>query len=173
MQELVVYNVSFMALYWTLSTCICIVGGYSLRSPKLWMECWRGTKSLATQLPMSTIAVAVFAPQWAETQTFEACVAYVVCFDFIVYWYHCAFHAIPYLYKNIHREHHQTQYVCPFSATTLSVSEHVIIGILPTTLPLYLLPMTHEGWAIMNAIFFMHGLFIHSNVRTHSNVWGL
>lgn len=166
MNEIVVYNVSFMGLYWVLSLYICVIGGYSLLSRRLWSEWWKGTKSLAMQLPMSNIAMAVFAPQWADVQSFEACVAYMMCFDFLVYWYHTVFHSFSVLYKAIHKEHHQTHYVCPFSATTLSMSEHLIIGILPTLLPLYLIPMTEGGWAIMNAIFFMHGLFIHSNVRS-------
>lgn len=166
MSSVIKYNLSFLALYWVMSVYICIVGGYSLCSYRLMWECWKGTKSLVLQLPMSNIAVMALAPHWAETQSFAGCVAYVACFDFIVYWIHTTLHAIPYLYKNVHQEHHRAHYVCPFSATTLSISEHVVIGIIPTILPLYLIPMSQIGWALTNAIFFVHGLFIHSNVRS-------
>jgi len=166
MNTIIQYNVAFMSLYWVMSLCICIMGGYNLTNRKLLGEAWRGTKSLAIQLPLSNLAIATLAPKWSETQSVAACIAYVVCFDIIVFWYHTAFHASPYLYKKIHREHHMTHYVCPFSATSLSMSEHIVIGILPTLLPLYVIPMSEAGWGIINAAFFIHGLFIHSNIRS-------
>ena len=74
------------------------------------------------------------------------------------------FHAFPWLYVRVHKTHHATQYVCPFSATTLHVFEHLLVGILPTILPLFIFPMTEGGWAMANLVIFIHGLFIHSNV---------
>jgi len=153
-------------MYWVLSLLICIIGKYNLLSKRLWSEAYRGTKSLIIQLPLSNLAIFTFAPKWAEIQNFAACIAYIVCFDITVFLYHSAFHKFQYLYKTIHNEHHKTHYVCPFSATSLSISEHIIIGIVPTLVPLYFIPMTQWGWAFINALFFMHGLFIHSTVRS-------
>ena len=169
---IIMYDIAFMAMYWIVSCMICLAGGISLMSPYLWIEMFRGTKSLLLQLPMSNLAIAAFAPTWAEYQHPIAAIVYVIMFDLTALCMHRIFHMFPSVYRSVHQRHHETRYVSPFSATVLDFKEHIFVGIVPTLLPLYFAPMSELGWAVMNALIFLHGLFIHSNVHSPLEMLG-
>tara|TARA_R110000851_G_scaffold159236_1_gene302479 strand:- start:14 stop:592 length:579 start_codon:yes stop_codon:yes gene_type:complete len=142
---------------------ICIREGYQFRKP-LRNEISHGIESMAMQLPLSNIAMEFLAPFGTEF-TPLVCARYLIMFDTIVFWMHWAFHASPWLYKNIHREHHQTIWVSPFSATILNWKEHILVGVVPTILPLYFLDMSLLAWSLMNSLIFIYGMIIHSSMN--------
>ena len=159
------YNLVFLALYWVTSLLICIMGGYNLRSRKLWNEAYRGTRSFLIGLPFSNLAM-LTVPDWNHTFQLIPFILYICTFDLLVFVFHVILHKNKYLYRIVHHEHHITKYVCPFSATILNVGEHIIIGLVPTILPLFIFPLSFNAWSVANALIFIHGLFIHSNVKS-------
>jgi sterol desaturase/sphingolipid hydroxylase (fatty acid hydroxylase superfamily) len=163
MLSYILYDGIFMCLYIFVSYMICVREGYQFRKP-LRNEISRGIESFAIQLPLSNIAMELFAP-FGSGCDLLVCMRYLVLFDTIVFWMHWAFHAFPYLYETIHREHHQTIWVSPFSATILNWKEHILVGVVPTLLPLYFLDMSMGAWSIMNSLIFMYGMVIHSSMN--------
>ena len=159
------YNIAFLSIYWSVSLLICKMGGYNLRSPNLWSEAYRGTKSFLLGLPLSNVAVALM-PSWEPTFSVLTFILYICMFDFMVFAFHVAMHRNKWLYELVHHEHHITRYVSPFSATILDLREHIVIGLIPTMVPLYFFPLPFWAWSLANAMIFVHGLFIHSNVES-------
>jgi sterol desaturase/sphingolipid hydroxylase (fatty acid hydroxylase superfamily) len=156
------YDSIFLGLYIFISYMICIREGYQFRQP-LRDEMAKGIDGMMMQLPLSNIAMGL-APFGTEFNLL-CCVRYLVLFDTIVFWMHYMFHKVPYLYENIHREHHRTIWVSPFSATILDWKEHILVGVVPTIAPLYILDMSMGAWACMNIVIFIYGLLIHSSVN--------
>ena len=159
------YNIAFLFIYWSVSLLICKMGGYNLRSPKLWSEAYRGTKSFLLGLPFSNAAVALV-PSWDHRFYAFTFIMYILMFDVMVFVFHVAMHRNKKLYNLVHSEHHLTKEVCPFSATILDLREHIVIGLIPTMVPLYFFPLPFWAWSMANAMIFVHGLFIHSNVES-------
>ena len=158
---IIVYDLAFMMLYLIVSFYICIRERYNFKRP-LREEMINGTKSLCVQLPLSNMST-YLCPFSTEFRLFN-CIAYVFLFDLIVFCLHYSFHNNKWLYENVHKTHHKTIHVSPFSATILDIKEHILVGILPTILPLFFVDMTFVGWSITNAFIFMHGLLIHSTL---------
>ncbi len=162
MLQYILYDSLFMGMYVITSYMICVYEKYQFRSP-LRNEISRGISSMVLQLPISNVAMELFAPFGTEFSILN-CFRYLVLFDAIVFWMHYMFHTIPYLYVNIHKEHHQTVWVSPFSATILNWKEHILIGVVPTLIPLYIIDMSLGAWTFMNILIFIYGMLIHSSV---------
>ena len=163
MLSYIIYDSVFLGLYVFVSYMICVYEKYQFRSP-LRNEISRGVASMMLQLPISNIAMELFTP-FGTGFNLLCCARYLVLFDTIVFWMHYMFHKVPYLYNNIHKEHHHTIWVSPFSATILDWKEHILIGVVPTVIPLYFIDMSMNAWAFMNILIFIYGMLIHSSVN--------
>ena len=161
--SVIVYDALFMGVYIVTSLAICIKEKYNFKKP-LREEMFRGVKSLCLQLPMSNVAMGVC--EFGEVFSVKKCFYYLFLFDFIVFVFHYAMHSNQMLYEKIHKEHHKTIHVSPFSATILDPLEHVIVGIIPTVLPLVFVDIDKIGWTLTNLFIFLHGLIIHSTLHT-------
>ena len=161
MIEFLLYDVLFMASYVFVSFMICTREGYQFRKP-LRQELERGLNSLAVQLPFSNMAMQItpFGQAWGPL----ACIRYLVCFDALVFWIHLALHRNHWLYDNVHKEHHRTIWVSPFSATILDWREHLLVGVVPTVLPLFFIDLSFGAWTMMNMVIFLYGMAIHSSL---------
>ena len=167
MIEYIIYDMLFFGIYIYVSTWICIQEGYRMSGSRFYKEFEKGMVGLALQLPISNIVVSALLPYTQVTTEFSmyACVQYFVMFDFLQFIIHYMLHYNKNVYKKIHQKHHKTVYVVPFSATILSFNEIIITGLLPTLLPLFVIDIDILGWTLMNMLFFIHGLFIHSTYK--------
>ncbi|MCL4106825.1 UNVERIFIED_CONTAM: hypothetical protein GTU68_046219 [Idotea baltica] len=83
--------------------------------------------------------------------------------DFVQYWFHRAFHEVPWLWK-FHAVHHSARQMDWLAGSRMHVVEIVLLRAF-TTLPMYVLGFAES--ALYAYIFFVYLLstFIHSNVR--------
>jgi sterol desaturase/sphingolipid hydroxylase (fatty acid hydroxylase superfamily) len=72
-------------------------------------------------------------------------ILYVILLDLIYYVIHRIEHAWPLLYHNIHATHHIHKPVTSLNTTCLSIADYWLTGVLPTFLPLFVVPMW-VGW---------------------------
>ena len=167
MIEYILYDLLFFGIYIGVSTWISIHEKYNIASLKFINEIKRGSKSLLVQLPTSNVVMTMALPYTRVTNEFSlmGCLYYLFFFDFLVFFIHWMFHQNKHVYKAIHHEHHITKYVSPFSATILDFKEHILIGIVPTLLPLFFVDIDLIGWTITNMLIFVHGIFIHSTYK--------
>ena len=157
----VLYDFLFLNIYIVTSLAICVYEKYNFRKP-LRIEMSRGLKSFCIQLPLSNLAM--YFCSFGTRFSIWGCLQYIFLFDLLVFVFHYMLHTNKWLYDNVHKVHHKTIHVSPFSATILDPLEHIIIGILPTMLPLLVVDIDIIGWTLTNACIFIHGLLIHSTI---------
>lgn len=157
----IAYNTFFLFIYILFSSMLCLYQKYRF-GERLRKEMYEGVKSLCIQLPLSNMAVSVV--QFQDSTSLFDCFMYLFIYDFVVYVIHRIFHSNTWIYENFHRRHHETLYVTPFSSTILDIKEHVLIGVLPTLIPLQYISMTYASWVGMNLLIFLYGMLIHSTV---------
>ena len=166
--KFVLYDLLFFWTYIVVSTGICLHQGYNIVSNRMMREIKEGCKSICISLPLSNV-VSMIAMPYTNTMitpfSVVSCIEYLFLLDMFQFFFHYSMHQVPYLYKTIHKHHHSTTYVTPFSALILDFKEHIITGIVPTTLPLFMMDISILGWVISNMFIFLHGLFIHSTKR--------
>jgi sterol desaturase/sphingolipid hydroxylase (fatty acid hydroxylase superfamily) len=163
MIALLAYDILFMLTYLSVSYALCLHGSYTLNLTLI-DEMAKGIQSLSFQLPLSNIAT-LYGGKFSDKEGLWVadCFMYIFIFDTLSFWIHYLFHKIPFLYNTIHKEHHNTIYVTPFSSTILATPEHIFIGIVPTLVPLYIIHMNILSWTLSNACIFIFGILIHSN----------
>jgi sterol desaturase/sphingolipid hydroxylase (fatty acid hydroxylase superfamily) len=154
----------YFPIYFIVSCGICAHEGYNFKRP-LRKEIARGVKGLAMELITSDLAYKYLAPMGDEFRV-KNCVQYLVAWDFIVFCMHYLFHQNDWLYRNVHKHHHETIYVSPFSSTIITLSEHALVGIVPIIVPLFYINMSVVAWTLMNTLIFIYGMVIHSTLKT-------
>ena len=164
MIEYLIYDSLFLFVYIYVSTWICRQEKYTMKGSRFYKEVEKGTLGLLKQLPMSNVILHTVMPYTRLTNTFSiiACFQYLLFFDFLVFCIHVLLHSNRTIYNLIHKEHHRTIYVVPFSATILDNKEYLCTGMIPTILPLFFIDIDLIGWTMINIFIFIHGLFIHS-----------
>ena len=153
----------YFPLYFLVSSWICVKEGYNFKRP-LRNEMVRGAKGLAMELSISHLAYKYIVPFGDEFKVMN-CLKYLLAWDFIVFCMHYAFHHNDWLYQNVHKHHHETIYVSPFSTTIITVSEHLLVGIVPIVVPLFFINMNALAWTLMNTLIFVYGMVIHSTLK--------
>ena len=153
----------YFPLYLVTSSLICIKEGYNFKKP-LRDEMVRGMKGLAMELSTSHLAYKYMAPIGDEFKL-RNCIYYVLMWDFIIFCMHFSFHHNKWLYHNVHKHHHETIYVSPFSSTIITFSEHLLVGIVPIIVPLFFINMSVLAWTLMNTLIFVYGMAIHSTIK--------
>jgi len=85
--------------------------------------------------------------------------------DFVQYWFHRAFHEIPWLWR-FHAVHHSARHMDWIAGSRMHLLEIVFLRAF-TTLPMYLLGFGEP--ALYAYIFFVYllSVFVHSNIRFH------
>ena len=153
----------YFPLYFAVSLWICVHEGYNFKRP-LRNEMVKGVKGLAMELVTSHLAYKYLAPTGDEFKVIN-CLHYLVAWDFIVFCMHYSFHQNDWLYQNVHKHHHETIFVSPFSSTIITVSEHLLVGIVPIIVPLFYINMHVIAWTLMNTLIFVYGMMIHSTLK--------
>ena len=164
MIEFLLYDILFFWTYVIVSVNICVQQKIDLFNSRFVKEMERGCKRLLIQLPISNIMVSAIMPYTRIVDEFNlrGCLWYIIAFDFLQFFIHWSLHLNRHVYKRIH---HKTVYTIPFSATIMDPVEYIITGMVPTLLPLFFIQISLLGWAIVNMLMFLHGLFIHSPLK--------
>ena len=147
---------------------LCIQQGYPIMSNRLHREIKEGCKGILTSLPLSNIASVLVMPYTnVETTPFRwlPCFQYLFVFDMLLFMTHWLMHNYIFLYQTIHKHHHSTIYVSPFSSLILDIKEHIVTGLIPTNLSLFFIDISLIGWVMVNMLIFLHGIAIHSTYR--------
>ena len=164
MIEYILSDVLIFGIYIYVSTWICIQEGYDMSNKRFYRELEQGVKGLALQLSLSNATMSML-PKMSTTFSPVACVEYLVAVDFLLFFIHYMLHSNKTIYKKIHKEHHKTVYVVPFSATRLTIFEMITSGLVPTLVPLFFIDVDFIGWTVINIFVLIHGLFIHSTYK--------
>lgn len=164
MHEILLYDCFLLMFYLFTSSYVCYSEGYNFKNKNLQKEIKQGIKGFLIQLPISNISLYTILPYTyiGDYWSIKNCFYYILSYDTIIFWFHWLMHINPYLYNKIHKKHHETLFVSPFSTTILDVKEDVITGVLPTIIPLFFLELNLTCWAILNMMIFVHGILIHS-----------
>jgi sterol desaturase/sphingolipid hydroxylase (fatty acid hydroxylase superfamily) len=83
--------------------------------------------------------------------------------DFVQYWFHRAFHQIPFLWR-FHAVHHSAQYMDWLAGSRMHIAE--IIGLRSmTVIPMYALGYAESALHIYIFLVYLNATFVHANVR--------
>jgi len=83
--------------------------------------------------------------------------------DFVQYWFHRAFHKIPFLW-GFHAVHHSAQYMDWLAGSRMHIFE--IIGLRSMTIiPMYVLGFAEKALHIYILLVYLNATFVHANVR--------
>jgi len=166
--QLILYDILFFGIYTVMSTSMCIHQGYHITSKRLIREIKEGCKGMLTSLSLSNIASLIVMPYTNVENTqfgWIPCLQYFFVFDMFLFFSHWIIHQFPFLYRTIHKHHHSTVYVAPFTSLVLDFKEHIVTGLIPTNLSLFFIDISLSGWILVNTLIFLHGIAIHSTYR--------
>ena len=167
MKEFLLYDCFLFTFYFGIASIISYYEGHNFKNPNLQKEMIKGSKDFLIQLPLSNVFIYTLLDYTyiGEYWSIMNCIYYLMFYDTIIFWFHWLMHKSPYLYKHIHKKHHQTLYVSAFSTTILDVKEEIITGLLPSFIPLFFIRLNYTSWGILNLLVFFHGLLIHSTIQ--------